>query len=77
MTATLTADADLDLGLWKQGTVSVIERIIGDDRLAEARRAAREAHVQKHGRGPIRLSRRVSAKGSREATYSLRILLTG
>ena len=36
VTATLTADTNLDLSLWKQGTVSVIERIIGNDRLARA-----------------------------------------
>ena len=31
-----TADTNLDLSLWKQGTVSVIERIVGNDRLARA-----------------------------------------
>ena len=52
VTATLTADANLDLSLWKQGTVSVIERIVGKDRLARAIGAGdeRAAHVREQGR---------------------------
>ena len=32
----LTADANVDLSLWKQGTISILERSIGSDRLARA-----------------------------------------
>ena len=65
LTATMTADANLDLGLWKQGAVSVLERIIGADRLARGIAPGTSERLTFANSGPraVRVPRRVSAEG--------------
>jgi hypothetical protein len=75
VTATLTTDTDVDLGLWKQGTVSVIERIVGKDRLAQATTPGTSELLTFTNKGPGRFAflAVVFPKGVREATYRLRV----
>ncbi len=64
-TATLTADANLDLSLWKRGSVSVIQKLIGNDRLARATQARDDgaADVHQQGAGAVRVPRRRVPEG--------------
>ena len=75
VTATLTADANLDLSLWKRGTVSVTERIVGTDRLARATAPGTSERLTFVNKGPGRFAflAVVFPKGVREATYRLRV----
>ena len=76
ITATLTADTNLDLGLWKQGTVSVIERIVGNDRLARATVAGNTEKLTFANKGAGRyayLAVVFGKGGAASSTYSLRV----
>jgi len=75
VTATLTADANVDLSLWKQGTVSVSERVIGTDRLARATTPGTSERLTFANKGPGRFAflAVVFPKDVREATYRLRV----
>ena len=75
VTATLTADANLDLSLWKQGTVSVVERIVGSDRLARATTPGTSERLTFANKGPGRFAYLavVFPKYVGEATYRLRV----
>lgn len=75
LTARLTADANVDLSVWKQGTISVLERYVGNDRLARAQAPGTTERLTFRNPGPGRFAflavtfpRDVSA-----ATYRLRI----
>ena len=76
VTATLTADTNLDLGLWKQGTASVIERIVGNDRLAKASTAGTGERLTFANKGAGRYAYLAVVFGTGAApasTYSLRV----
>jgi hypothetical protein len=75
VTATLTTDTNVDLSLWKQGTVSVIERIVGTDRLARATTPGTTEQLTFANKGPGRFAflAVVFPKDVREATYRLRV----
>jgi Subtilase family len=75
VTAALTADTNLDLGLWKAGTVSVIERIVGNDRLAKATTTGWSEKLLFANKGAGRYAYLAVAfgKGAPSATYSLRV----
>lgn len=75
ITATLTADANVDLGLWKPGTVSVIQRLINNDRLARATAAGTSERLTFANKGAGRFAYLavVFPKDVREATYRLRV----
>ena len=75
LTATLTADANLDLGLWKQTAVSVTQRIAGSDRLARGIKPGTTELLTFTNKGPGRFAflAVVPTKGVREATYRLRV----
>jgi hypothetical protein len=72
---TLTADANLDLGLWKQGTISVLERIVGADRLARgiAPGPGDGLTLANSGRGRFAYLAVYPPRGVHEATYTLRV----
>ena len=74
-TATLTADANVDLSLWKQGTASVVERVIGNDRLARATKPGTTELLTFANKGPGRFAflAVVFPKDVQEATYNLRV----
>ena len=74
-TATLTTDTDVDLGLWKQGTASVTQRIVRTDRLARATTSGTSERLTFANKGPGRFAflAVVFAKNVREATYRLRV----
>ena len=74
-TATLTGNANLDLSLWKQGTVSVIERLVGKDRLARAQLGGTSERLTftNTGAGRYAYLAVVFGNGAGEATYSLRV----
>ena len=74
-TATLTADANLDLGLWKQSAISVTQRNAGSDRLARGIRPGATEILTFASKGPGRYAflAVVLPKSAREATYRLRI----
>jgi subtilisin family serine protease len=74
-TATLTTDTNVDLSLWKQGTVSVTERIVGTDRLALATTPGTSERLTFANKGPGRFAflAVVFSKGVREATYRLHV----
>lgn len=71
LTATLTADVPLDLGLWQQGTVSVLERIVGKDRLARTTTGA--LTFRNAGAGRFAYLAVTFPKGVRDAAYTLRV----
>ena len=75
LTATLTADANLDLGLWKQTAASVTQRIAGSDRLARGIKPGTTELLTFTNKGPGRFAflAVVPTKGVREATYRLRV----
>ncbi len=75
VSATLTADTKVDLSLWKQGTVSVAERIVGTDRLARATRIGTSERLTFANKGPGRFAflAVVDPQDVREATYRLRV----
>ena len=75
VSATLTADTNVDLSLWKRGTVSVIERIVGTDRLARATTPGTSERLTFANKGPGRFAflAVVFPKAVREATYRLRV----
>ena len=75
VSATLTADTNVDLSLWKQGTVSVIERIVGTDRLARATTPGTSDRLTFSNKGPGRFAflAVILPKAVREATYRLRV----
>ena len=75
LTVAVTADTNLDLGLWKQGTVSVLERVIGADRLARgiAPGVTERLTFANRGRGRFAYLAVYPPKGVREATYTLRV----
>ena len=76
VTATLTADTNLDLSLWKQGTLSVIERVIGNDRLARALAGGNSEKLTFTNKGAGRfayLAVVFGKGGARAAGYSLRV----
>ena len=74
-TAALTADTNLDLGLWKQTAISVTQRIAGSDRLARAVKPGSTELLTFTNKGPGRFAflSVVPTKGVREATYRLRV----
>jgi hypothetical protein len=74
-TATLTADTDADLALWKQSTTSVTQRTAGSDRLARSTTpgTAERLTTTNKGSGRYAFLAVVLPKGTREATYRLRI----
>jgi subtilisin family serine protease len=74
-TATLTADANVDLSLWKQGTLSVKQRTVGTDRLARATTGGTSELLTFANKGPGRFAflAVVFPNGPREATYRLRV----
>ena len=74
-TATLTADANLDLGLWKQTASSVTQRAAGSDRLARGVKPGTTELLTFTNKGPGRFAFLgvVPTKGVREATYRLRV----
>jgi hypothetical protein len=75
LTATMTASANLDLGLWKLGTVSVDERLIGKDRLARGIAPGTSERLTFTNTGPGRYAflAVVFAAGANDATYALRV----
>ena len=75
LTATLTADTNLDLSLWKQGSVSVIQKVVGNDRLARATKPGTTELLTftNKGRGRYAFLAVVFPKDGREATYRLRV----
>ena len=75
ITATVTADTNVDLGLWKQGTTSVAERVLDGDRLARAIAPGTSDRLTFMNKGPGRFAflAVVPPKDVREATYTLRI----
>lgn len=75
ITATATADTDVDLSLWRQGTLSVAERIVGNDRLARATTIGPTERLTFTNRGPGRFAflAVAPAKGVSAATYRMRI----
>jgi len=75
ITATLTADANLDLGLWKLGTVSVDERLVGKDRLARATAPGTTERLTFTNTGPGRYAFLAVVFPARvnDATYALRV----
>ena len=75
VTATLTSDLDLDLGLWNQGTPSVVGHIVPANRLARAATSGSSEKLTFRNAGPGRFGflAVTLAKGSREATYKIRI----
>jgi len=74
-TATLTADTNLDLGLWKQTAISVTQRVAGSDRLARGFKPGTTERLTFTNNGPGRFAflAVVPTKGVREATYRLRV----
>ena len=74
-TATLTADANLDLGLWKQTAGSVTQRVAGSDRLARGVKPGITELLTFTNKGPGRFVFLgvVPTNGVREATYRLRV----
>ena len=79
ITVTVTADANVDLGLWKQGTVSILERNIGSDRLARgiSPGTADRLTFANAGHGRFAYLAVYPPKGVHEATYSLRVARGG
>jgi len=75
VSATLTTDTDVDLGLWKRGTVSVTEGIVGTDRLARATTSGTSERLTFANKGPGRFAFLAVAlpRDVREATYRLRV----
>ena len=75
LVATLASSANVDLSLWKQGTVSVTERIIGRDRLARATAPGLTERLTFTNKGPGRYAflAVVFPKDVGEATYRLRV----
>ena len=73
--ATLTTDANLDLGLWKKSAISVIQRNAGADRLARAIKPGTTELLTFVNKGPGRYAflAVIPPKGTREATYRLRV----
>ena len=73
--ATLSADANVDLSLWKQDTDSVVERAVGTDRLARAVAPGTTEELTFTNKGPGRYAflAVVLPKGVSEATYRLRV----
>jgi len=74
-TATLTADTNLDLSLWKRGSVSVVQKLVGNDRLARATKPGTTELLTFTNKGPGRYAflAVVFPKDGREATYRLRV----
>jgi hypothetical protein len=75
VTAMLTTDANVDLSLWRLGTASVVERIVGTDRLARATRPGASKRLTFANKGPGRFAflAVVALKDVPEATYRLRV----
>ena len=76
VTAAINADTNLDLGLWKQGTISVIERIVGADRLARATAVGNTEKLTFANKGAGRfayLAVVFGKGGASSSTYSLRV----
>jgi hypothetical protein len=75
MTATVTTDANVSVSLWKKGTVSVTERIVGIDRLARATTPGSSKRLTFANTGPGRFGFLAVAvpKSVGEATYRLRV----
>lgn len=75
VTAALSADTNLDLGLWKQTAVSVTQRVAGSDRLARGVKPGTTEFLTftNKGQGRYVFLAVVPSKGVREATYRLRV----
>ena len=75
ITAALTANANLDLGLWRLGTVSVDERLVGKDRLAHATAPGTTERLTFSNTGPGRYAFLAIGfpAGVSDATYALRV----
>jgi subtilisin family serine protease len=73
--ATLTTDANLDLGLWTKSASSVIQRNAAADRLARAIKPGTTELLRFVNKGPGRYAflAVIPPKGTREATYRLRV----
>jgi subtilisin family serine protease len=70
-----SSDADVDLTLWKEGAVSVKQRVAGSDRLARAVTSGPTETLRYRNTGPGRfayLAVRLP-KGVRQATYGLHV----
>ncbi len=74
-TATLTADTNLNLGLWKPSAISVSGKSAGSNRLARGIRPGTTEILTFTNKGPGRYGflAVVLSKGAREATYRLRV----
>ena len=72
LTATLTADTNVDLSLWKKGTVSVTERIVGSgpDRAGDGARPVRAVDVHEQGPGAVCIPRGGLPDGGRRGDVS-------
>jgi len=68
-------EADVDLALWKEGAVSVKQRLVGSDRLARAATSGPREAFRYRNNGPGRFAYVAVTlpKGSRAAAYDLRI----
>ncbi len=75
ITATLTADTNVDLVLWKQSAISAAPRNAGSDQLARATRPGTSERLTFTNEGPGRYAflAVVMPKGVREASYRLRV----
>ena len=73
--AVLSADADLDLTLWRQGTATVTQRLTGRNRLARAFTQGPDETLTYRNTGPGQTAYLAvsMARGVREATYRMRI----
>ena len=73
--AVATADTDVDIALWRQGTVSVKESIVGSDRLARAvTRGPKEALSYRNpGLGRVAYVAVTLPQGVSGATYRMRV----
>jgi hypothetical protein len=73
--ATITADTNVDLGLWKGSAISVTQRNAGSDRLARGIKPGTTELLTFTNKGPGRYAflAVVPPKGVREATYRLRV----
>ena len=75
ITATATADTNIDLSLWKPDTTSVTEKATTNDRLARATTAGKNEKLLYHNTlaGGFAYLAVTFPKGVRDAVYTLRL----
>jgi subtilisin family serine protease len=75
LTASATADTDVDLSLWKLGTTSVTEPYTGIDRLALAATAGKSEQLVYRNDGPGRFAYLAVtfSRGTRDAVYTMSV----